>query len=140
MTKKVQLIVHNLERAVKVLLGDDSIKDRLYEAYSSYIAELDLSILDDVINEKINHLHEMMHKQRAVSGNDHILATVQKMSTIEASIYSREIFSIYSLIIFNQLDEEKSVNKSRGPLKAAKSKNIKSNNKNSIPQFLKKSN
>ena len=47
MTKKIQLIVHNLERAVKVLLGDDSIKDRLYEAYSAYIAELDLSILDE---------------------------------------------------------------------------------------------
>ena len=57
MTKKVQLIVHNLERAVKVLLGDDSIKDRLYEAYSSYIAELDLSVLDDVINEKLSLIH-----------------------------------------------------------------------------------
>jgi hypothetical protein len=139
MTKENQLIVHNLERAIKVLLGDESIKDRLYEAYSSYISELDLSVLDDVINEKVNNLHEMMHKQKAVSGNDHILATIQKMSTIEAAIYSREIFSIYSLAIFSQLDEEKNVNRSRGPLKATKKKNIKSSNENSIPSFLKKS-
>ncbi|OUU80218.1 MAG: hypothetical protein CBC38_02150 [Gammaproteobacteria bacterium TMED78] len=131
MKKDYQFVILSIERALKVLLGDQSIKDRLYNAYSEYIADLDVSSFPKDLQEKFIHLHSIMHKKKSISSNDQVLATIRKMSALEASVYSKEIFSIYRLIASYQLEKKEPL----GPLKVKKvKKEIKS-----VPKFLSKS-
>jgi hypothetical protein len=73
-----------LQRAALRLSQDGSIKDRLADAYSLHLLDVDADDLPDDIRDDFASMCEAMHRERPLPRESVIRASVRKMSNEEA--------------------------------------------------------
>lgn len=73
-----------LQRAALRLAQEGSIKERLEDAYSSHLLEVDADDLPEDVREDFAALCEAMHRERPLPRESVIRASVRKMSNEQA--------------------------------------------------------
>lgn len=85
--------------AIEVLVVDGSIKSRLSHAFEAYLEPLGESELPSSIAEAYRELAAAMHIVDPVGRQSCVNATVQKMSSAEASKHALAILALYSELL-----------------------------------------
>ena len=88
-------VVERFEAAVQALVGDGPIKDRLQEAYTEHLEDLQRVDLPISGNVEFGKLHSALHRMPAVGKIGCVRASVRKMSPVEAWWHSRTIVRLY---------------------------------------------
>jgi len=92
-------IVERFASAVQALVGDGPIKNRLMQAYTGYLEDLQQVDLPVSGKREFTDLHSALHRAKAVGSIDCVQASVQKMSPEEAGTYARTIVKLYSELL-----------------------------------------
>ena len=92
-------IVERFAAAVKVLVSDGPVKNRLVTAYSQYLADLQQVDLPIPSKRDLSELHTVMHGAQAVGKIDCVRASVQKMSPREAWRHAHTIVRLYTELL-----------------------------------------
>jgi hypothetical protein len=74
-----------LQRAALRLSQDGSIKDRLADAYASFLLDIDADDLPDDVRDEFAAMCDAMHRERALPRESVIRASVRKMSNEQAA-------------------------------------------------------
>lgn len=83
------------EAAVAELVAEGAIKQRLRRAYEGYLEDLEDADLPTSVRESFCRLNKALHKVSPMGQQSCLRATVQKMSSAEASRYAGLIVDIY---------------------------------------------
>lgn len=92
-------LVNRFESAVKALVGDGPVKQRLNRAYSEYLKDLQQVDLPVSGNNEFGELHVALHSVAPVGKIDEISASVRKMSASDASRHARTIVRLYTELL-----------------------------------------
>jgi hypothetical protein len=87
-----------LQRATLRLSQDGSLKDRLADAYSTHLAEVDAEDLPDGVRNEFSALCTAMHRERALPRESAIRASVRKMSNDEAGQYAAMVVRVFATL------------------------------------------
>ena len=82
--------------ALIVLTSHENAKDRLTRAWVDGLERLALDDLPDSIREQFNRMRERLMTRRPVNGEHPVVATIRKMSPMEAARYGHEIVHMYA--------------------------------------------
>lgn len=82
--------------ALMVLTSHENAKDRLTRAWVDKLERLASDDLPDSIREQFNRMRERLTTRRPVNGEHPVVATIRKMSPMEAARYGHEIVNMYS--------------------------------------------
>jgi len=85
--------------AVRILAGDGPIKKRLYLAYSDHLDMLPETNMPESIRPRFELLKHSMHSVKPMSEESPILASVRKMSSVEASRCATQIVAMFSELV-----------------------------------------
>jgi hypothetical protein len=91
-----------LQRATLRLSQDGSIKDRLVDAYSSHLLEVDIDELPDGVRSEFAKLCEAMHREQPLPRESVIRASVRKMSNDEAIRYAALVVRVFAAVAKNE--------------------------------------
>lgn len=91
-------LAKRLEAAVRILVGDGPVKQRLGQAYAEYLDDLHLD-LPDSLKDGYADLHAAMHAQAPVGRQSSIATSVQKMSFKEAAGHAEAIVELYVAVL-----------------------------------------
>lgn len=83
------------EAAVKLLVSEGPVKQRLTQAYSDHLESLQDQDLPVSVRNAISELHATMHRVAPMGKETCVKATVQKMSPRQASEHAEAIVRIY---------------------------------------------
>jgi hypothetical protein len=92
-------IVERFEAAMQTLLGDGPVKTRLGAAYSACLEDLRQVELPIPGHGALDLLHAAMHSVVPAGHNSPVTASIQKMSTAEASGHARTILRLYTELL-----------------------------------------
>jgi len=92
-------IVERLEAAVRTLVGEGPVKNRLRTAYLKHLEDLQHVDLPIPGKSDFGELHSALHKAAPVGKSDCVKASVQKMSPAEARWHAQTIVRIYSEVL-----------------------------------------
>ena len=92
-------IVERFEAAVRTLVGEGSIKNRLRCAYTEHLQDLQQVDLPIASMTEFGELHEALHRDSAVGSVDCIKASVQKMSHAEVEWHANTIVRLYAEVL-----------------------------------------
>jgi len=81
--------------AVQTLIGDGPIKQRLASAYSLYLAEVTDADLPPGLRREFADLHAAITRVTPVGHETRVRASVQKMSSSEATGHAATIVKLY---------------------------------------------
>jgi hypothetical protein len=81
--------------AVRTLVGDGPIKQRLSRAYSEQLATLDNAELPAALRNEFSGLHAALNRVAPFGKESRVRATVQKMSAGEASGHAETIVRLF---------------------------------------------
>jgi hypothetical protein len=95
-------IVERFEAAMQTLLGDGPVKSRLGAAYSAYLEDLRQVELPIAGMADFNALHSAMHSAGPVGRLSPVAASIQKMSSAEASSHACTILRLYTGLLAMQ--------------------------------------
>ncbi len=87
-----------LQRATTRLSKSGSIKDRLADAYSSHLVEVDADDLPEAVRNEFSALCAAMHRERALPRESAIRASVRKMSNDEAGHYAALVVRMFATL------------------------------------------
>ena len=99
--------------AVRVLASDGPIKKRLVLAYSENLELLSEDEIPTTIRPKFEILRRAMHSVKPTATESPILASVRKMSIVEANRCATSIVSMFSELVRVKTTGEKLRSKSR---------------------------
>jgi len=85
--------------AVRALVSDGSLKQRLIRAYGDHLGEIDQGDLPVVIRRDFAELNEALQRRTPVGTESRIQATVQKMSASEAGSHAGKIVQLYVALL-----------------------------------------
>ena len=85
--------------AVAALVAEGAVKQRLRSAFENHLAELEDTDLPTSVRASFGRLNEALHAVGPMGRQTCLHATVQKMSSAEASGYAELIVSIYTDLI-----------------------------------------
>jgi len=88
-------IVERFEAAVRALVGEEPVKDRLRIAYKEHLEGLQQVDLPIASNADFGQLHSALHRAVPVGKSDCVNASVQKMSPAEARWHAQTIVRLY---------------------------------------------
>lgn len=116
-------LAESLEAAVRVLVGDGPVKQRLRRAYTEHLADLEHAELPQKLGEPFVRLQGAMHRVAPMGTTScPVKASVQKMSAREAGRHAVAILELYEeLLRMRQRAEPLKVVDSAGAPKAATS-------------------
>jgi hypothetical protein len=87
-----------LQRAAIRLSQAGSVKDRLADAFASYLNELDAEDLPDHMRSEFAALCEAMHRERPLPRESVIRASVRKMSNDEAGKFAALVVRLFATL------------------------------------------
>jgi len=87
-----------LQRATTRLSQSGSIKDRLADAYSSHLVEVDSDELPEAVRHDFSALCAAMNRERALPRESAIRASVRKMSNDEAGNYAAMVVRMFATL------------------------------------------
>jgi hypothetical protein len=87
-----------LQRAAIRLSQSGSVKDRLADAYATYLDELDAEDLPDSARSEFAAMCTAMHRERPLPRESVIRASVRKMSTDEAGGYAALVVRLFATL------------------------------------------
>lgn len=94
------VLAKRFEAAVRVLVGDGPVKQRLGLAYARHLQDLQQDDLPDTMHGRYEDLQAAMHRKATpISGASGIRIAVQKMSFAEASAYAETILELYAELL-----------------------------------------
>ena len=82
-------------KAVETLIGEGSVKQRLVSAYSVHLAEVSEADLPPALRRDFADLQTAINRVAPVGKETRVLASVQKMSTREATGHAATIVKLY---------------------------------------------
>lgn len=86
-----------LEAAALSMTGPGSIKDRLFDAYSSHLEDLQESDLPGGLGAEFAEMIQALHRAQALPGGDVVRASVRKLSNEEARRYAELVVRLYGM-------------------------------------------
>jgi hypothetical protein len=86
-----------LEAAALSMTGPGTIKDRLIEAYSAHLDELQESDLPGELSAEFADMVRALHRAAALPGDDVVKASVRKLSNEEARRYAELVVRLYGM-------------------------------------------
>ncbi len=92
-------IVERFEAAVRALVGEGPVKDRLRIAYKEQLDGLQQVDLPIAGNSDLGQLHSALHRAAPVGKSDCVNASVQKMSPAEARWHAQTIVRLYAEVL-----------------------------------------
>lgn len=87
-----------LEAAALSLAGPGHIKDRLLDAYSRHLKDIQESDLPDEYALDFAQMIHALHRSPALPGDDVVKASVRKLSNEEASHYAELVIRLYGVL------------------------------------------
>lgn len=91
-----------LQQATMALSQEGSLKDRLIEAYTDHLAELDPQVLPENLCAEFKKLHAAMHSAAPLPRDCVIRASVRKMSIIEVRAHAGLVVRAFAALARNQ--------------------------------------
>ncbi|HEU4616593.1 MAG TPA: hypothetical protein VFV10_01055 [Gammaproteobacteria bacterium] len=85
--------------AVRRLVGDGPIKQRLGQAYAQYLDDLRESDFPGALQRQFADLAAAMHRSPALGKEGAVKMTVQKMSFAEATTHAETIVKLYAEVV-----------------------------------------
>jgi hypothetical protein len=86
-----------LEAAALSMTGPGNIKDRLLDAYSSHLEDVQESDLPGALSGEFAEMSQALHRARALPGDDVVKASVRKLSNDEAKRYAELVVRLYGM-------------------------------------------
>ena len=81
--------------AVRTLVSDGPIKQRLNRAFAQYLEDLDDAEFPIGLRREFNDLHGALNRVEPVGNETRVRASVQKMSPAEAGVHANAIVRLY---------------------------------------------
>ncbi len=81
--------------AVAALVAEGAVKKRLRRAFENHLADIEDTELPTSVRESFTELNKALHTVGPIGRQNCLSATVQKMSSAEASRYAELIVAIY---------------------------------------------
>ena len=86
-----------LEAAALSLTGPGHIKDRLFDAYCSYLEDIQACDVPGELAHEFGDMIQALHRATALPGDDVVKASVRKLSTDQASHYAELVVRLYGM-------------------------------------------
>jgi len=99
----VSLLSERFAAAVRALVGDGPLKQRLIRAYGDHLGEIDRDDLPIPLRRDFADLAEALQRRIPVGTESRVQATVQKMSASEAGSHAGKIVQLY-VALLGQVD------------------------------------
>ncbi len=87
-----------LQRAAVRLSQDGSIKERLADAYSSHLAELDAEDLPEQVRSEFVAMCDALHRERPLPRESLVRASIRKMSNDEAGRHAALVVRMFATV------------------------------------------
>jgi hypothetical protein len=87
------------ESAVLTLVGDGPVKQRLADAFGENLDDLEETELPEALRGWFADLRAALHRVPPLCGEPCVLATVRKMSVVEADRHASSIVRIYGALV-----------------------------------------
>lgn len=87
------------QAAVKFLVSEGPVKQRLTYAYSEFLEPLQEEDPPISVKNSLSELHAVMHRVSPMGKETCVRATVQKMSPVEAAQHAETIVKIYAQLM-----------------------------------------
>src|SRR5690606_302658 len=94
-------LAKRFEAAVRELVGDGPIKQRLGSAYGRHLEDVVIPDLPEPLRSRLEALHVALHRCPPMRKDGSLNATVRKMSFAEASSHAETIVELYAEILRN---------------------------------------
>jgi hypothetical protein len=105
--------------AVRTLVGDGPLKQRLIRAYGDHLGDLDAADLPIAVRGDFADLTEALQRRAPVGRESRVHATVQKMSATEAGAHAGKIVQLY-VALLGQLERAEPLKVVTSPATAPK--------------------
>lgn len=92
-------LTERFEAALRVLIGEGPIKQRLNKAYSDYLEGLEEAELPPSLHGTFHDLSEALHRVSPMGKETPVKASVQKMSFDEAGTHADTIMKLYAELL-----------------------------------------
>jgi hypothetical protein len=92
-------LAEKFEAAVRRLVGDGPVKQRLGQAYAEHLDDLRESDMPGTLHGPYAELDAAMHRSPPVGKESSIKITVQKMSFAEATAHAETIVRLYAEVL-----------------------------------------
>ena len=86
-----------LEAAALSLTGPGHIKDRLFDAYCSYLEDIQASDVPGDLAHEFGDMIQALHRATALPGDDVVKASVRKLSNDQACHYAELVIRLYGM-------------------------------------------
>jgi hypothetical protein len=105
------------EEAVRTLVSDGPVKQRLSRAFAECLESLDDAELPSGLRREFNDLHDALNRVEPVGKETRVRASVQKMSALEAGAHAGTIVKLYVALLgqAERVEPLKVVNSSKPP-------------------------
>jgi hypothetical protein len=97
----MQHLTNRFEAAVRELVGDGPIKQRLALSFGRHLEDLVIPDLPEPLRDRFEALHDALHSAEPIGREGCLRVSVRKMSFSEASLYAQTIFELYAEIVRN---------------------------------------
>lgn len=87
-----------LEAAALALSGSEGIKERLHNAWSGHLADLELRDFPREVRDEFATMIDALKRERALPGDSILKASLRKMSNREAADYAALIVRTYGRV------------------------------------------
>jgi hypothetical protein len=94
-------LTKRFEAAVRELVGDGPVKQRLGLAYGRHLDDLVIPDLPESLRGRFEALHEALHRSEPIGKEGSLRVTVRKMSFAEASAHAETIVDMYAEVLRN---------------------------------------
>jgi hypothetical protein len=95
----VSHVTDRFAAAVRTLVGDGPLKQRLIRAFAEHLGELDNADLPIAARPDFMDLKEALQRRTPVGREGRVQASVQKMSPVEASGHAGTIVQLYVAVL-----------------------------------------
>ena len=97
----MQHLANRFEAAVRDLVGDGPIKQRLALAFGRHLEELVIPDLPEPLRGQFAALHDALHSAEPIGREGRLNVSVRKMSFAEAAAHAETIVELYAEILRN---------------------------------------
>lgn len=97
----MQHLTKRFEAAVRELIADGSIKERLAVAFARHLEDVVIPDLPEPLRERFDSLHAALHRAEPIGREGRLKVSVRKMSCAEATAHAETIVELYAEIVRN---------------------------------------
>jgi hypothetical protein len=95
-------IIDHLQQATLRLSQEGSLKDRLLDAYTHHLAELDPASLPEGLRVEFESLHTALHSATPLPRECVVRASIRKMSSVEVRTHAALVVRAFAALALNQ--------------------------------------